>query len=244
MRKVLDFILVLFSLAVAVFVYSNFNMEGILWNGNKPDAVSSQEMEENPGTVYTGKPAGDGVPQVKTQEEWNEVLNDVDYVTITPKKIYKTNVYSLAEWADYFQRRRNGSVGRKKATVKETPLDISRDYTPYYIIELEDGSHILAQINRCLAKNIAKGKETPLPVGRKQGFSQGAKSLLAPVCEEYQAPADYVFYAIDNEWQEKHSFEILIGKTVVAVIVFFVLAVVLELIADRIWPSRKSRDSE
>lgn len=243
MRKVLDVILVLFSLAAAVLVFSNFNMEGILWNGNKPDAVSSQEMEGNPGTVYTGKPAGEGIPEVKTQEEWKEVLNDVDYITVTPEKIYKTNVYSLAEWADYFQRHRNGAVGRKKPTVRTSPLDVSQDYTPYYIIELEDGSHILAQMNRCLAKNIAKGKETPLPIGRKQGFSQGAKTALASVCEEYQAPTDYVLYTIDNEWQEKHSFEILIGKAVAAIIVFFVLAVVLELIADRILPSGKHRNS-
>ncbi len=242
MRKILDFILVIVSLVAAVFVFSGCNVEGILLKMNQPEAVSSKEIEENPGVLYMGYPAGEGIEEIHSQAEWEEVLNDVDYVVVKPKSIHKTNVYSLAEWADTFKRRRNGAIGKQKAAVKQVPLDVSLDYVPYYVLELEDGSHILAQVSQNTAKQIKKGKLDALPVGRKHGFSQGAKNLLAPICEEYQASTDYIWYAIDNEWQEKHSFEILIGKAAVAVVFFFVLAVILELLADKIFGKTKEKN--
>ena len=241
MRKVLDFVIVIVSLAAACFIFAGFDMEGILKKMNPPEAVGSKELEANPGTVYVGRPAGEGIPEVKGQTEWEDVLNDVDNVKVIPKSIQKTNVYSLADWAEPFRRRRNGAIGKQKATVKQAPFDISLDYIPYYILGLEDGSHILAQISQSTAKDIQKGKIDALPIGKKQGFSQNAKNLLASVCAENDVPTDYIWYAIDNEWQEKHSFEILIGKAVVAVLFFFVLAVVLELLADKVLGKKKRR---
>ena len=239
MKKILDFVIVIASLIAAVFVFSGFNMEGILLKMNGQEAVSSQEIEDNPGVPYMGRPAGEGIQEISSQAEWEEVLNDVDYVAVKPKSIHQTSVYSLAEWADTFKRRRNGAIGKQKASVKQAPLDLSLDYVPYYILELEDGSHILAQVSQNTAKELKKGKTDALPLGRKHGFSQGAKNLLAPICEEYQVSTDYIWYAIDNEWQEKHSFEILIGKAAVAVVFFFVLAVILELLADKIFRRAK-----
>lgn len=241
MRKVLDFVIVILSLVAAAFVFTGFDMEGIVKKMNQPAAVGSKELEANPGTAYEGRPAGEGIPEIKGQAEWEEVLNDVDYVKVVPKSIQKTDVYSLAEWADPFRRRRNGAVGKQKATVKQAPFDISLDYVPYYILELEDGSHILAQVSQSTAKDIKKGKEGALPIGRKRGFSQSAKSLLAPICAENDVPTDYIWYAVDNEWQDRHSFEILIGKAVVAVIFFFILAVVLELLADKVLGKKKQQ---
>ncbi len=225
MRKVLDFMIVIVSLVAAFFVFTGFNMEGIVKKMNQPEAVSSQELEEDPGTVFVGRPAGEGIPEVRGQAEWEDVLNDVDDVKVIPKSIQKTNVYSLAEWADPFKRRRNGAVGKQKASVKQAPFDISLDYVPYYILELEDGSHILAQVSQSTAKDIKKGN-------------------LEPVCAEYNASTDYIWYAIDNEWQKNHSFEILIGKAVVAVVFFFALAVILELLADKILGKKKQRQEQ
>ncbi len=243
MKKILDFVIVIVSLVAAVFVFSEFNMEGILKKMDQPATVGSQQMEENPGTVYVGSPAGEGIPEIHGKSDWEEALNSINDITIRPKSIQKTDIYSLAEWADPFKRRRNGAVGKQKATVKKSPVDIFLDYVPYYIVELEDGSHVLAQFSQNTAKEIQKGKIDKLPIGRKQGFSQTAKSMLAPICEEYQAPTDYIFYAVDNEWQEKHSFEIMIGKAVVAVVFFFVLAVVLELLADKLFGKKKRQEA-
>lgn len=241
MKKILDFVIVVASLAAAVFVFSGFNMEGILKKMNPPAVVSSQQMEENPGAIYVGNPAGEGIPEVHGKSDWEETLNSIKDITVVPKSIQKTDVYSLAEWADPFKRRRNGAVGKQKAAVKRSPVDVFLDYVPYYVVELEDGSHVLAQFSQNTAKEIQKGKIEKLPIGRKQGFSQTAKSMLAPICEEYQAPGDYIFYAVDNEWQEKHSFEIMIGKAVVAVVFFFVLAVILELLVDKLFGKKNKQ---
>lgn len=239
MKKVLDFIIVIVSLAAAVFVFGGFNMEGILLKMNQPESIGSQEIEANPGVAYMGYPAGEGIPEVRSQSEWGEALNDVDYVKVVPKSIQKTNVYSLADWADPFRRRRNGAVGRQKPTVKQSPIDVSLDYVPYYILELEDGSKILAQVSQNAAKALKEGKTDAIPIGRKHGFSQGAKNMLADICQENQVSTEYIWYAIDNEWQKNHSFEILIGKAAVAVVFFFVLAVILELLADKIFGKGK-----
>lgn len=240
MKKVLDFVIVIISLAAAVFVFAGFNMEGILLKMNPQEAISAREIEDNPGTVYTGYPAGEGIVEVQSQSDWEETLNDVDYVKIIPKSIQRTNVYSLADWADPFRRRRNGAVGRQKPTVRQSPVDVFLDYVPYYILELEDGSKILAQFSQNTAKALKKGDAGAIPIGRKHGFSQSAKSALAPVCEENQVSAEHIWYAIDNEWQKNHSFGILIGKAAVAVVFFFVLAVILELLADKIFLIKKS----
>lgn len=237
MKKILDGVLVVISLIAAVVVFEKFDMEEILWNRNEQSAVSSQEIEEDRTKDYTGKPAGDGIVKIDSQSAWEKVLNDIDYVTVIPKGIEKTDVYSLAEWSDYYRKRKNGAAGRRKAEVKQSFMDISLDYSPYYMIELEDGTHILAQMNRCIADNIEKGKEISLPLGQKQGFSQQAKNLLAPVCETYQISTEYVLYTIDNEWQSEHSFEIFLGKFIAAAIVFFMLAVALEVLADRFFRS-------
>lgn len=82
MKKVLDFIIVIVSLAAATFVFAGFNMEGILLKMNQPETIGSKEIEANPGTVYMGYPAGEGIPEVRSQSEWEETLNDVDYVKV------------------------------------------------------------------------------------------------------------------------------------------------------------------
>ena len=51
MKKVLDFIIVIVSLAAATFVFAGFNMEGILLKMNQPETIGSKEIEANPGTV-------------------------------------------------------------------------------------------------------------------------------------------------------------------------------------------------
>lgn len=123
--------------------------------------------------------------------------------------------------------------------MRQSPIDVFVEYIPYYILELEDGSKILAQVSQNTAKALEKGESDAIPIGRKHGFSQGAKNMLSDICEENQVSTEYVWYAIDNEWQKKNSFGILIGKAAVAVVFFFVLAVILELVVDKLLGKRK-----
>ncbi len=234
LEKALDCAIVVACAVFAVLAYAKFDLEKILWEKSGQEAVESSEIAEDLAGDYLGKPAGEGIREIDGKEAWEDLLNDMEYATAAPKSIVKTDVYSLAEWADPYVRRRNGTVRRRKAEARQTPLDLFTDYTPYYVVELEDGSHILAQMSRGIAADIEKGRADRLPIGQKHGVRQGAKELLAPICEAYGASADYVFYAVDNAWQESHSFAVFLGKAAVGTAVFFVLAVLLLLLKGKV----------
>lgn len=240
MKKIMDYFLVVVALVIAVIFYFRFDLEGILWNGREPEVITAAQTETDRVTDYTGKKAGEGILCLTTGAEWDAVINQVDYVTVIPESIVKTDVYSLAKWADYYTKRSNGASGRRRPEVKQSAFDLSANYCPYYIIELEDGTRILAQMNRGLAAKIEKGERIELPLGRKLGFLQAAKNMLSPVCESMNVSTDYVLYTIDDNWQADNADNIFFIKIVAAAVLFFVLAVVLQLLADRLFfPDKK-----
>lgn len=232
-KKVATYVLITMSLVIAVIFYFWFDLESILWNSNKAETVSKEQIENNRGTSYIGKKAGEGIPSIKTKAEWEDVLNEVDYVTVTPKSVVKTDVYSLAKWADHYTKPTKTTRSRKRSEVQKTGFDISANYTPYYIIELEDGSHILCQMNRGIANKIKKGEKVELPIGRKIGFLKQAKDLLEPICDKMEAPTDYVLYTIDDKWEKDNEDMIFFVKLAISVVIFFALAVGLQLIVDK-----------
>ncbi len=235
MKKIIDYTLVVIALVIAVIFYFSFDLEGILWDKYEKERISSSDIKNDRSRDYTGLNAGEDILSIKTIGEWDDVLNEVDYVTAKPKSIIKTDVYSLAKWASYYTTKRNGSSGRKLEEVIKTSLDISPNYSPYYIIELEDGNHILAQMNRGIAKKIQNGEEVSLPLGKKIGFLQKAKTLLKPICEEYDVNTKYVLYTINNNWESENENKIFIEKFVISFVIFIVLAVVLQLVINKIF---------
>jgi hypothetical protein len=243
MRKILDYFLCMIAFFIGVIVFFQFDVEEIMWGKNLQPAVSTQEIEENVTVDFRGKPAGEGVMRLSSIDDWQDALNDIDYVTVQPKSIQKTNVYSLAKWVGYFTKRSNGTSGRRLEEVKKASFDLDLKYIPYYIIELPDGNRVLAQMNRSIARAIKQGKEITLPLGLKQGFLPEAKELLGPVCESLNVPTDYVLYTIDNEWQAKHADIIFYIKLATAIAVTIVLAVILMFLAD-IAISRIKKDSK
>ena len=142
-------------------------------------------------------------------------------------------MYSLAKWVKHYTQKANGTSWRKLAETKKTAFDISANYSPYYIIELEDGNHILAQMNRTIANKIQNGENIELPLGKKIGFSKKAKELLKPICDEKKVSTDYVLYTIDNNWQAENADKIFYIKFVSAFVLFIVLAVILQLAYDK-----------
>lgn len=232
-KKMIHVIIALVSIFCGVFAYLKGDVEAYLWSKNKQAAITQSQIDKNKTTDYTGKPAGKDIVSLKTITMWDKVLNNVDYVTVTPKSIQKTNVYTLAPWEDYYTKRRNGTSWRQKATVKTSPIDYDFGYLPYYIIELPDGHHIFAQMNRSLASEMASGQQVQLPLGQKKGMSQAAKTKLSKYAKDYNVSTKYVFYSLDNTWQKEHAQMIFYLKIAIGVIVFFIIGVVLELIAQR-----------
>lgn len=232
MKKIVDYSILAIALIIAVVFYFSFDLENILWNKYDRNVISNVDIENNKSKDFTGQIAGEDITIIKTKEDWDDTLNEIDYVTVTPKSIIKTDVYSLAKWVSPYKKKSNGSSGKKLAEVKQSFIDYSSDYTPYYIIELEDGTKILAQINRGIAKEIEKGKSIKLPLGKKIGFSKTAKNLLAAICNENKVSTDYVLYTIDNEWQSKNATKILLEKLAISTIIFFALGVPALIVVD------------
>ena len=222
-KKIVDGALVVVSLLLAIAFYYTFDLESIFYE-RQQKTVSQADIEANLALDYSGKKAGEGIKIVSTKEEWEDTYT-TEYITITPVKITKTNVYSLANWADRYTRRRKGGAGRRRREVQTEVFDYDDNYRRYYVIELEDGTNILAQMNRGIANQIAKGEKVELPLGKKTGLSSTAKKMLSDIIEEKNITDTYVLYTIDDEWQKSNATKIFFIKFGASAILFFAIAV-------------------
>lgn len=235
-EKIVDYTLIAICFIFSVFFYVLFDLENILWDRFDRPIISTQDIEFDRSRDYTGYKAGEDIPNITNKDEWDDLLNDIDYARITPKSIVKTDVYSRANWIEAYTRKSNGATGRRLSDVRKSPLDISANYSPYYIIELEDGTHILAQMNRGIADKISKGQKVELPLGQKRGLTNTAKKLLKETYDEYDVITDHVFYTIRDSWEAEQTNRIMIEKAIISFVLFTILAVLVQLIVDKlIW---------
>ncbi|MCI8365928.1 MAG: hypothetical protein HFG34_13440, partial [Eubacterium sp.] len=102
-----------------------------------------------------------------------------------------------------------------------------------YLLELPDGSYILAQIPESAVRAIRSGKNITLPIGKK--VSQGIPDKLKTLCEEYDAYTGGIYYAFNDEWQEEHKFLILLLRIGVTMAVLFILAIVFIFIGNKLF---------
>ncbi|MBD5459549.1 MAG: hypothetical protein HDR26_01210 [Lachnospiraceae bacterium] len=245
-EKIWPYLAAVAALGLGVVTFIFFDMEGILWAQREQQTVSRDEIENGEWANHTGKTAGEGILSLTTQSEWDSLV--VEYVTVVPRSIYKTNIYSLADWADRSLTNRTGAYrGSKDSHIKRS-IDyfigymprFFTEYYPYYVIELEDGSHILAQMNRSIANKIARGKEIALPIGQKERVSsQYVKDALLTLSRDMGFSTDYMLYVIDDQWQEANSLWIFWGKFAAAFAVF-ALVVSAETIVKKV-RGRKNR---
>lgn len=235
-EKIVDYTLIAICFIFSVFFYVLFDLENILWDRFDRPIISTQDIEFDRSRDYTGYKAGEDIPNITNKDEWDDLLNDIDYARITPKSIVKTDVYSRANWIEAYTRKSNGATGRRLSDVRKSPLDISANYSPYYIIELEDGTHILAQMNRGIADKISKGQKVELPLGQKRGLTNTAKKLLKETYDEYDVITDHVFYTIRDSWEAEQTNRIMLEKAIISFVLFIILAVLVQLIVDKlIW---------
>lgn len=233
------------ALALGVVTFMLFDMEGILWAQRDQTPVSRAEIENGEWADHTGKNAGDGILSLTSQSQWENL--GTEYVTVVPKSIYKTDIYSLAGWAERSLKNRTGAYrGSKHAHIKRSfdyfmgyMPNFFTEYYPYYVIELEDGSHILAQMNRSIANKAGRGGEISLPIGQKERLSsQYVKDSLLTLSRDMGFSTDYVLYVIDDPWQEANALWIFWGK-VVAALVVVVLVLSMETVLKKIRGRKK-----
>lgn len=247
LKKVSGYIAAVLALAAGVLAFYFVDVEGLLWALQKEPPVNSGDIVSADSDDWlgdvAGREAGEGIRCLTSGEEWEE-LNKVDYVTVKPAHVYKTGVYKLADWADPSRRSRNGTYRGSKSNTKNMPFDylwgyapyLGMEYNPYYIVELEDGSRILAMMSRSAASRASHGKSMPLGVKEYYG---GNSTALKEVCESMGVSMEYYLRAIDEEWIGERALFILVGKAVCGV-----AALALVVVIDSVVEKKLKKKSE
>lgn len=231
-KKLLPYIVAVLALAAGVLAFLFVDVEGLLWSVQKEAPVNSGDIvsADSPDWLgdVSGREAGEGILHLTSAEQWEEL--GWSYVTVDPVHVYKTNVYSLAEWTTTSRHSRNGTYKGSKDSARKRSFDylwgyspyFAMEYNPYYIVELEDGSRILTMMSRSAAGRAARGES--LPLGRKENFgSIQAKSLLKDICDSMGVSTEYYLCAIDEDWMEKNALLIFWSKAVCAVAVIAII---------------------
>lgn len=225
-KTIIPTISVLIALVCAALLFLSWNPETLLRQEEAP--ITMNDIEQDGTGDFTGSVAGEDIPRLTSAGDFSEMLFEVDYVTAEPVGIVPTGVYSLKPWVSHYNTntyKGKTSTGSRRAEVSKSSFDIWGNYNQYYLLELSDHTYILAQIPQTEVDAIEKDKSVTLPIGQKVGMTDTARKYLAAICEEYRADMDGVFYAFDNEWQEKHHFTLLLLRFGAAALLWFVLAI-------------------
>ena len=227
-RKLLSYFMVILAFVLTAAFYLCFDLEGILWDSQEQTEISAEQIKKHPKKNYTGRKAGKGILKVKTLKQWNQLKKGVRYVTVTPKGIETTGVYGLAAWSKNSEEK--GKRTKKMQEAIRPKFDYTGEYTPFYILTLEDGNKILAQITRSMAGKVKRGKEVSLPIGRKVSVTNKARELLKEQGEKEHVSLDTALYAIDNHWEKKNADAVFYGKIGITIFAFILIAILLQVL--------------
>lgn len=227
------------ALGPAAWVYFNWNPENLLWL--KEETVTMADIEQKGREACIGFPAGEDIPRLNGEEDMKTTLEPA--FTAEPVDIEYTGAFELKSWVEPYTYNRTRK-GRRYGAPKQKPRFLQykkpngifqnhADYLPFYLLKFSDGSYILAQIPKRYAKAIRKGEEVTLPVGKK--VSKAIPKSLNDLCEEYGVYTGGVYYAFNDEWQEKHEFTVFLLRMIVVLAVFFGIAVSLVLAGDKVF---------
>ena len=241
-EKIIMIIVVVIAFIVAFVFYQRFQPEAFMKKAGKP--VGLAETKQNLIKPYTGKPAGEDIPRMTSADEL-EGLTENGCVTVVPKKIIGTGIYGLKPWVDPYKitkgRASGGrlySTGRKAPEVTDALTIRAPYYREYCLIELEDSSYIVAQLDASFQKEIERGSAVTLPIGKKKINSKEVRTYIEEICSQYGADNTYTLYMADDEWDQENHFTALIVRFGAAAVLFFVLAVALVLASWKVFRFR------
>lgn len=232
LKTALNYVAVIAAIIISTLVVKNIPVESILKGKEEPVTLA---MTEN-GLLedYIGRQAGGDIPRIADVQTWEDTWQ-TSCVTIEPIGIISTGIGVRHPWVSaYTNTRRRGRRGgpRKRADVTNTALDVLDEYGEYYLLQLPDGSYILAQMSVDDARRIKAGKEVILPVGRKAPANSQALANIKALCREYDVNTKGVFYCVDDKWNEEHSTMLVLIRVGMIAVMTIVIAVVLIMIID------------
>lgn len=231
LMKAAEAVLVILGLLAGIWVFQKTDPEVFL---KKPQTVVSlKETEENPRGAYTGKAAGEDIPKLSGSDEFEETVVE-PYITAEPKSVTATGIYGRKPWMNPYGMtggRTSGGrmlqTGRKAPEITDSAFMALDGYQEYYLIELQDGSYILAQFSEAYRKAVDKGEKIELLVGQRKTNSDSARRYLKEICEKYGASTTYTLYMADDAWEQEQRFALFIIRAGIAATAFFVLSVVM-----------------
>lgn len=230
--KALEFIAVIVALVVGVYVGKTIGVESMLRKNLEP--VTLAKTEEGLPEECIGRPAADDIPRIQDFAAWEEAW-DMDYITIEPKNIISSGLGVRYPWVSIYSRSRKGGQ-RRKPDVMNTKFDIFNEYGEYYLVQLPDDSYVLAELSLEDARKVKAGKSVALPVGRKATADSRVVSNIQELCEKYNvADTDKVFYCIDEQWNQKNNFKVLLIRFAIGAVVVLALGTILITIVDKIF---------
>lgn len=234
LTKAVEIILVVIGLLIGLRVFQKVDPEVFL--KKQEAAPGMQEIEESYRGEYVGKPAGEDIPRISGSEEFEETLVE-PYITAEPKSVVATGIYGRKLWMDEYNRSYGGrkyNKGRRAPEATDSTLMALDGYQEYYLIELSDGSYILAQFSETYRKKIEKGEVTELLIGQQKANRDSARKYLKEICDKYGASTTYTLYMVDDAWEQEHRFSVFMIKFGIAAVVFFVFSVMAIMAADKV----------
>ena len=230
--KTLEGAVVIVALIVGVLLMNTISVESMLRGREEP--VSLAVTEDGLQDDFIGLPSGDDIPRITTADEWDNTWAS-SCVTIEPVSIISTGIGARYSWVSAYSNvgRRGGA--RRKADVTRTAFDVLGEYGEYFILQLPDQSYILAQISRDDARKLKAGKAVTLPLGKKGGVHRQVLANISDLCEEYDVNTEGVFYCINDNWNQSHSFIVQMARIGIALGTTLVLGTILIMIVDKIF---------
>ncbi|MDE7016496.1 MAG: hypothetical protein K2P65_02825 [Lachnospiraceae bacterium] len=198
--KFLEFVAVIVSLIISFFVVKSIGVESIL--RGKEEQVTLAMTEDGFPEDHIGMPAGDDIPRITDAATWEDTWQ-TSFVTIESSNVIPTGIGSRHPWISAYSNTRRGGQ-RHRPDVSNMAFDVLDEYAEYFLLQIPDGSYILAQMPSDVARKLKAGKEVTMPIGRKSSVHQQALTNIADLCSEYNVNTDGVFYCFNDEWNESH----------------------------------------
>lgn len=230
--KFLEYVFVIIALIIAVIVAKNLSVESMLRGKQEPVTLAMTKELLLGGSV--GMPAGDDIPRIEDAQSWDDTWT-TSPVTIEPLAVVPTGYGTRHPWVSAYSTGRRGRV-KSRPVVDSEILDILDEYGEYYLVELPDGSYILAQMSADDARKVQSGKYTALPIGKKDSANGSVVHNISDLCEEYNVvDTDYIYYCINDEWNESHYILVQVIRIAAGILTALVLATIFIMIIDKIF---------
>ncbi len=236
--KFLEFVVVIFSLAIGVLAARKFPFESMLRGKEEP--VTLAMTEEGLQEDFVGLPAADDIPRIEDAESWEDTWQ-TSCVTVEPVEIISTGVGARHPWVDAYTRTRRGGQ-RYRPDVSDMAFDVLDEYGEYFLLQLPDKSYILAQISTDDARALKAGKKVVLPIGKKTGVYQQALKDMDELCQKYDVNTDGVFYCINDKWNEEHEFLVQVLRIGSVFLIALVLGSILITIVDKVMKQKDEKE--